>query len=756
MTYHPSADRDSVAAVLESSPPIPSRGSIAAQLGGTISDSQVAVGNGNMQVSTGGGDCIINQAVHRPPRPREAIRVLPRRQPELWGRDDEVALALATVADREPVQFHGRRGAGKTALLRYIAHASSSSSTAACPEGIVYFRAAGTSLDDLLQTLFDFLFECDIPTKRTPGQLASDLAGWEVLFVLDDVGLDEGDLETLLDTVPMSVFVFSSAERTLWGTGEGAELRGLSQDAALALFESRLRRPLSDGGRAAFAAQWGAGERLPQHLVKDAERMRAAARDRAHGAQPDAGAAPELTADDRELLRLTAALGGVPLGTQALAELSDRPDAAARLARLEDRGLTQSHSPRYSATGPSLLDDREVADLRHRMLAYFIDRAERGATDRERPRDDLDPIVALLRWGQTAAPHADVVRLARASDTIAAGAGLWDAWRTILDIGLASARAIGDRDGEAWALHQLGTRALCLEDKLDAHRMLREALRLRRALGDRTGAANTQHNMRFLPGGPAGPGNSAGGPPLHPESGGAGGAAGGGGISLLAPASWPLLGVFAAIVLTIGAIAAATPVFDAVAGTQDVVHEPAALLRDRPVLGPDCADPNSCVEPIVCSGASGCSIADVHPAPGRRDDRHRRVKTVVPTPVPPVPVPPAPVPPAPVPPPPVPPTPDPESPGVIKGASTVDDLAPPCDHFVAVETFVHKELGLPAKLVASLALAEIVHEQAQIVHELIDGLHCDDPAASGLLARLLAPLVGTKPILRPPTSEATP
>lgn len=126
---------------------------IAATLDGTISGSQVAVGNGNMQVSTGGGDCIINHAMHRPPRPREAIRVLARPQPELVGRDGAVALALATVAEGEPVQVHGRRGVGKTALLRHLAHASTG-------------------------------------------------AGREVLFVLDDVGLDEAELETLLHTAP--------------------------------------------------------------------------------------------------------------------------------------------------------------------------------------------------------------------------------------------------------------------------------------------------------------------------------------------------------------------------------------------------------------------------------------------------------------------------------------------------------------------------------------------------------------------------
>ena len=807
MKGHRSADRDSAAAVLDDPPPRAS--AVSAQLGGIISDSQVAVGNGNMQVSTGGGDCIINQAVHRPPRPREAIRVLPRPQPQLLGRDDEVALARAAVAGREPVQFHGPRGSGKTALLRHVAHAS----TGACPEGIVYFRAAGTSLDDLLQTLFDVLFETDLPTKRTPGQLASDLAGWEVLFVLDDLGLDEDELETLLDIVPMSVFVLSSARRTLWNAGEGAELRGLPLDAALALYEARLRRPLSDGARAAFAGRWAALEGLPQLLVKDAEALRAATPGASQPAGPGAatsqaaaGGGPELTADDRELLTLTAALGGVPLGTQALAELSHQPDAAARLASLEDRGLTQSHSPRYSATGPSspLLQDVAAVQLRQRMLAYFIDRAERGAIDRERPRDDLDPIVALLRWGQTAAPHADVLRLARASDTIAAGAGLWDAWRTILDIGLQSARAIGDRDGEAWALHQLGTRALCLEDELAANRLLREALRLRRAIGDRVGAANTQHNMHFLPGGPAGPGSSEGGPPIAPRSGtdSGGAAAGGAGdFSLLAPASWPLVGLFAAIVLVIGGVVAASPVIQAVAGTQDVsMRDPSSLLRDRPVLSPECEDRKACALMVACSTARACADPDPGPGPDpeprgvdeRRDDltdaggvaptdgqldvRWERVRDgqdpsparfqtgpidgrrplkdsvdetggssqVDPDPAP-------------------------VNPrrldldpirdllsAVTYGSSEAQgsDPAPSCDHFVAVRIFIQKELGLPAKLLARIALAEIVHEQLQLVEELIDGLHCSESDGSALLARLLAPLLGDHDVT--PRTKVTP
>ncbi len=589
------------------------RAPVSATLSGTISDSQVAVGNGNMQVSTGGGDCIVNQTIHRPPRPREAISVLPRAQTTLEGRDAELALAFAAVAEREPVQFHGLRGTGKTALLRHLAHAS----TGACPEGIVYFRAAGTSLDDLLQTLFDVLFECDVPTKRTPGQLASDLAGWEVLFVLDDVGLDEDDLETLLDTVPLSAFVLSSAERTLWSVGDGVELQGLSQDAALALFEARLRRSLSEDECATFAERWQALGGIPQELVKDAERLRATARGAVlpRGAEP----VPELAAPDRDLLELAGSLDGVPLGTRALADLTGRTDAAQRLAALEERGLAQSHSPRYSATSPGapLLCGSDAAQLRSRLMAYFTERAEQGALDSARPRDDLDPIVALLRWGQAQAPHADVVRLARASDTIAARARMWDAWRTILEIGLDSARAIGDRDGEAWALHQLGTRALCLEDSGDATRHLSEALRLRRLAGDRAGAANTQHNMRFLPGGPGAPGNSDGGP-LPPRSGG--GSGGGGlGLSLRAPASWPLLWHVVPVLLVVASLALLTPFIDALAGDQEVRFGggPDVIVGDRPVLDVECADAED------CPPDDGCALVDCDdpaPDPGRVDE----------------------------------------------------------------------------------------------------------------------------------------
>ncbi|MFX1355006.1 MAG: hypothetical protein ACFFGP_13695 [Promethearchaeota archaeon] len=62
-----------------------------------------------------------------------------------------------------------------------------------------------------------------------------------------------------------------------------------------------------------------------------------------------------------------------------------------------------------------------------------------------------------------------------------------------------------DQTAEGFALHQIGTRALCLEDVGTARTSLKKALQLREALGDRIGADITRHNLEILLGPPAPP-----------------------------------------------------------------------------------------------------------------------------------------------------------------------------------------------------------------------------------------------------------
>jgi len=104
----------------------------------------------------------------------------------------------------------------------------------------------------------------------------------------------------------------------------------------------------------------------------------------------------------------------------------------------------------------------------------------------------------MVEWAAGKQRWSDVIALGRDIDSYLTLHGLWEAWRKMLEQVLRSARQLGDRVNEAWALHQLGTRALGLGLNTQAIDLLRQALRLRSQLGDRTGMAYTQHNLDLL------------------------------------------------------------------------------------------------------------------------------------------------------------------------------------------------------------------------------------------------------------------
>ncbi|HSF81923.1 MAG TPA: LysM peptidoglycan-binding domain-containing protein, partial [Anaerolineales bacterium] len=90
----------------------------------------------------------------------------------------------------------------------------------------------------------------------------------------------------------------------------------------------------------------------------------------------------------------------------------------------------------------------------------------------------------------------------------------WEAWRSVLEAGLQAAQTLGDLPAKALMLHQLGTRALCLNEIKPARGYLVRALSLRRMLGDRAGAAVTLHNLRLIIGPSGSNGNE---PPDLPD-----------------------------------------------------------------------------------------------------------------------------------------------------------------------------------------------------------------------------------------------
>ena len=117
------------------------------------------------------------------------------------------------------------------------------------------------------------------------------------------------------------------------------------------------------------------------------------------------------------------------------------------------------------------------------------------------------PDAALASTETVRTLHADarghgewtvVLSLGLVLEAAYAQTGRWDAWRTVAEVSLEAARALGDAAAEAMALHQLGTHALCVGDTAASVELLRAALDLRTRLGDAAGAAATQHNLSLL------------------------------------------------------------------------------------------------------------------------------------------------------------------------------------------------------------------------------------------------------------------
>ena len=94
----------------------------------------------------------------------------------------------------------------------------------------------------------------------------------------------------------------------------------------------------------------------------------------------------------------------------------------------------------------------------------------------------------------------EVIQLGRALEKFMIFYKRWQTWSDILNLILTAAKALNDSKIQAWALHQLGSRALYLGYVSEAKTFLSQALNIRQAIGDKAGLAITQHNLNTLNG----------------------------------------------------------------------------------------------------------------------------------------------------------------------------------------------------------------------------------------------------------------
>jgi hypothetical protein len=143
---------------------------------------------------------------------------------------------------------------------------------------------------------------------------------------------------------------------------------------------------------------------------------------------------------------------------------------------------------------PSRAEAESVTPRVERALEVFTTFAQ-GRIDRGTALAEADELVGELERLDRERRPADALRLARALAGLLALLMRWVALVQAIRIARKAAVALGDRAGEAWARHELGTLWLGAENAQAASSELEQARWIRAELGDDAGVRATDHNL---------------------------------------------------------------------------------------------------------------------------------------------------------------------------------------------------------------------------------------------------------------------
>jgi hypothetical protein len=490
---------------------------------GNITNSILVVGDNNQLTINDEGNAIIdrlmaNQGAKIRRRASPVIIGRPSHPTMLIDRDGEKTSVHDAFQQGNSVEFYSAEGLGKTTLLRYL------SNQLQIKDGMVFIDM-GKTLEDLLQELFEAYYHSDQPYKATQVEYKRRFENVRALILIDNYQLTREETQVLLGILPNCVFVLASHERHLWEQGNVIHLGGLPLDDAVSLFQLQVGRQLAQNEMPFAQAICADLKGHPLDIIRaaalvhdDGLSLKDVAR-QTHG--PDSAHnilesnLARLPDGSKSLLALLATFRNVPLPAKHITAILRNTQLARLLRNLVNRGLVRSHSPSYSLTGnlgPYLSGIWDLSPWNATVLRYFVEWSSRPLS-MEQTLDSAAALMVALENASATNHWQEVLQIGMAIEPSLAISRKWSLWEQLLQLLIQAALALKDRFIEAWALHQLGSRALCLGNLRDASAFLTQALEIRRAIGDQSGANATLHNLTQFPGWtpPRNPPRTAGG-----------------------------------------------------------------------------------------------------------------------------------------------------------------------------------------------------------------------------------------------------
>jgi hypothetical protein len=470
------------------------------QVGNVSGGSQVAIGDYIVQIGRveGGVVNILNEA---PPPPRlrsQPVSLRPRAFHDLLNRETEKASLFQALQARESVECTGEAGSGKTSLLRHLAYQPQLS---IFTSGVTYFRVNQQSANDLLQSLFDSFYTCDFPIKPTETEIRHYLDQVNALVLLDQVDVTADQIESLLNYAPNCTFIAATRKRSLFSDTVEVPLKGLPIAEAVRLFQKELARALSPEEQKSAQSICESLNCLPSLVMRAAHEARHENRTLTNvvSEQVASGEIKPRSDDEKKVLAALAVFKGTLVAAEHVAAIAGVTAVEQLLRDLEQRGVVQSHEQRYALAGDvNITQPGDLNSWSKRALAHFVDWTAQHRANPKLIATSAEAILLILRWAVAAQAWPEVKRLGHATEEALTLSGKWDMWAVVLKSIKAAARAQDDDAESAWALHQMGTRALGLGDRPAAEAALKDALSIRERLGDDSGAAVTRHNLKIL------------------------------------------------------------------------------------------------------------------------------------------------------------------------------------------------------------------------------------------------------------------
>jgi hypothetical protein len=446
------------------------------------------------------------------------------------GRQDAVATAIAAIQVGRSLEISGVPGIGKSAFLRHLAHHPTVTTSHA--DGMLYLNRL-EPFEDVLHELGETFYHLYPDSYLPVADWQKALQDVRALVIVNAPYCKVESIQTLRLLMPRSTFVVASHRMRLVNDGhdpealpwQQLELGALSWPESLQLVEQVQDQPIAPAMQPVVQQLWQIFGGEPVRLLQLAELARLSPQQAWTDWQTWLATMPTndhqaalqclvdqmvavLTTPQRWILSLLVAMEGVSLNPEQIASITGPQEPHGSLQGLVRLGLVRPIAGRYGVPDHMRAWLLSKFDSQRWMLQGL--EVMQVWSQQQTPETivaELSVLMAFLRWAVLQKQSQAVLSLARSLDTALFLGKRWDEWGRVLQWALQAAWQESDVKAEAWAWHELGVRALLLEDVTTAYDSLQQSLRLRRGLDDRVAIALTQRNLSYLMQGtvPSGP-----------------------------------------------------------------------------------------------------------------------------------------------------------------------------------------------------------------------------------------------------------